>query len=125
MRTYKHQIENAAYNVFHSLGRGHDKAAYQNAFMNSIQEQGLMIGDDSIYPVFYNKIKIINYKPDFCINEKVIIQVMNNDILKDIEEVKFTNHLTKLRLEVGYIINFGMNIQVRIKYRRDKVIPIN
>lgn len=125
MNTYKHQIESAAHNVFYSLGRGQDKLAYQSAFMCSLQEKGLSIMNDKIYPIYYEDTKVINYKPDLCINEQVIIQIMNKDILKTEEELKFTNHLTKLRLEVGYIINFGMKIQVRIKYRSDKVIPLN
>jgi len=125
MRTYQQQIENAAHNVFHTLGRGHDKLAYQSAFMFSLEQQGLPINDDKTYPIFYNKFEVTNFKPDFCIDEEVIVQVMNKEILKEEEELKFINHLTKLRLEIGYIINFGMKIQVRIKYRRDKVIPIH
>jgi GxxExxY protein len=125
MKTYQHQIENAAYDVFRSLGRGQDKIAYQNAFMHSLQEKGVSIMNDKTYPVFYESFEVNDFKPDFCINQQVVIQIMNNDILKTEEELKFTNHLTKLHLEVGYIINFGMKIQVRIKYRSDRVFTLN
>lgn len=125
MKTYKNQIENAAQNVFRSLGRGQAKSAYQTAIMCSLQEQGLSIIDDKTCSIYYEKMKLINYEPDLFINEHVIVQVMNKDILKIEEELKFTNQLTKLHLEIGYIINFGLRIQVRTKYRRDKVIPIH
>lgn len=120
MKTYKTQIENAAHYVYGDLGQGWEKATYQTAFVDFLQNQGLPIMCDKVFPIYYQKKKVIDFKLDICINEKVVIKVMNKDAVKVDEELQFVNYLTRLHLEVGYIINFGSRIQVRIKYRGDK-----
>lgn len=125
MKTYQHQIENAAHRVFYALGEGQDKLAYQMAFIAYLEEDGLSIHNDKINSKFYDKIQIPKFKPDLCINQEVVIQLINKEKFKIEEEWEFVNYLTNLRLEVGYIINFKFGTDIKIKYRRDRIIIIN
>jgi GxxExxY protein len=121
MNTYKHQIEAAAYVVSWQLGQGLGKADYHKAFVNELINNGLSITISKSFNIFSSNVIVGNYVADICIGENIVVQVMAVEILKEIEEAKLTNYLTRLQFEFGYLINFGQTTEVRHKFRKDRV----
>jgi GxxExxY protein len=122
INTYKHQIEAATYEVFHQLGRGLNKAIYHKAFTDALISKGLAVTTGKIFKIKCADIFVGDYIADVCINENIVIQVMAAIELKAIEETKLTNHLTMMKLEFGYLINFGQTAEVKGKFRMDRLI---
>jgi GxxExxY protein len=121
INTYKHQVEAATYTVFRQLGQGLGKADYHKAFVNELINSGLSITTSKSFNIFSSNVIIGNYVADICIGENIVVQVMAAETLREIEEANLTNYLTRLKLDFGYLINFGQTAAVKHKFRRDRV----
>jgi GxxExxY protein len=121
INTYKHQIEAATYAVFRQLGQGLGQAVYHKAFVNELINKGLAITTGKSFNIFYSNVVIDSFVADICIGENIIVQIMAVEELKAVEETKLTNHLTRLKLDFGYLINFGQTADIKHKFRMDRV----
>lgn len=121
INTYRHQIEAAAYAVFCQLGQGLGKADYHKALVNELINNGLAVTTSKSFNIFSSNVVVGNYVADICIGENIVIQVMAAETLKEVEEAKLTNYLTRLQLESGYLINFGEIPEVRHKFKKDRL----
>lgn len=122
---FTHAIEYAAHYVYQALGVGLEQAAYQKALVMTLQKRGLLIDETKTFPVNYQNVTITDFKPHLWINNTTVLQVMAKEKLKEVEEIHLTNHLTLQRIEMGYIVNFGLKIDIRTKFRLDRVIPVS
>lgn len=121
MNTYKHQIEAATHEVFRQLGQGLGQAAYHKAFVNELINKGLSVTTGKSFNIFFSNQIVDKYVADICIEGNIVIQIMAAETVKEVEETKLTNHLTRLKLEFGYLINFGQIAEVKHKFRMDRV----
>lgn len=56
-----------------------------------------------------------DYIADMVVNEKVIVEVKAVKNLEDIHEVQLVNYLKATGIEVGLLINFGKQIEIKRK----------
>lgn len=121
MNTYKHQIESATHEVFRQLGQGLGQTAYTKAFVNELINKGLTVTTGKSFNIFFSNQIVEKYVADICIEGNIVIQIMAAETVKEVEEMKLTNHLTRLKFEFGYLINFGQTAEVKHKFRMDRV----
>ena len=120
IRNYQQIIERSAYDVYRQLGTGLEKNAYHEALVLRLLQTGLGIDEQGNYTLVYDE-KIIN------VNQATVLQVQTvmKQELKKYEELKFVNHLTRQKIEVGYIVDFSTQMMIKKKYRSDRLIQIN
>ena len=71
--TYK--IRRAFFNVYNTLGYGHRESVYQNALEKEFAALSIPYEKEKSLDVFYNKDKVGIYRPDFLIDDKVIVEL--------------------------------------------------
>jgi len=108
-------IINAAYNVYNALGKGFLEKVYENALTIELKEKGInVIQQAPIITLYKNKI-VGDYIADLLIEEKVIVELKAIKELKKIHEVQLVNYLAATKIELGLLLNFGENFELKRK----------
>ena len=108
-------IIGAAYNVYNALGKGFLEKVYENALTIELEEKGInVIQQAPIITLYKNKIAG-DYIADLLIEDKVIVELKAIKELKKIHEVQLVNYLAATKIEVGLLLNFGENFELKRK----------
>lgn len=104
-----YQIQGAAIEVRKNFGPGHKESIYQNAFAEELISRGINFLKEKSIKIYSPKTKNVVgfYKPDFLIEDKIIIE------MKALEKVsknifsQLYDYLKNSEYELGYFINFS------------------
>lgn len=117
--TYK--IIGCAYKVHRELGSVHKEIVYQRALAKEFIDCGLKFEREKILEVRYSEVKVGVYKPDFLIEEKVILEIKALGFLPKNSEIQLSYYLRGSGYKIGLLVNFGMQ-SLEVKRRiYDKV----
>ena len=105
--TYK--VRGCAFNVFNELGNGHKEAVYQKALEKELIQQNIPYKKESSINVNYKGESIGNYRPDFIIDDKIIIELKAVEFLPVSFEKQLVHYLKSTEFKLGILINFGAN----------------
>ena len=126
--TYK--IRGAIFNVFNELGFGHKEQVYQKALEKELKENNILYQKEANLKVKYKGEPVGNYRPDFVIESKVILEIKAVDFLPRSYEQQIIHYLKSTEYKLGLLVNFG-NPKLQIKrliwtsYPRKSVIRVN
>ena len=117
---YKHsditeEIIKAAYKVYNTLGFGFLEKVYENALILEMKKSGLNVKKQEPINVFYEDGIIGEYVADIVVAGKVIVEVKAIKNIDEIHEVQLINYLKATKIEVGLLINFGREIEIKRK----------
>ncbi|MFO7959292.1 MAG: GxxExxY protein [Candidatus Brocadiia bacterium] len=115
---YKHgelteQIIGAAYDVYNGLGHGFLEKVYENALAHEAAERGLQVARQVPIEVRYDGVVVGDYAADLMVNGKVIVEVKAVGELNGAHEAQLLNYLKATGLEVGLLLNFGPEFQIK------------
>jgi GxxExxY protein len=124
---YKHSdltdlIIKAFYNVYNLLGYGFLEKVYENALLIELQSLGLEVKRQVPIKVYFKGQEIGSYFADIVVNDVVIIELKAAEILVEAHEAQLTNYLRATNIEVGLLLNFGKQPQVKRKVFTNKII---
>lgn len=105
--TYK--IRGAMYTVHRGLGSGHKEQVYHKALEREFRDQKIVFETEKILNVFYKDEKVGVYKPDFIVDEKVLIELKAVPILPIQAENQLSYYLRGTAYKLGLLVNFGSN----------------
>ena len=109
------KIIGAAYNVYNALGKGFLEKVYENALAIELKEKGInVIQQAPIITLYKNKI-VGDYIADLLIEDKVIVELKAIKKLTKIHEVQLVNYLAATKIELGLLLNFGENFELKRK----------
>jgi GxxExxY protein len=103
--TYK--IIGAALEVHNVLGPGFLESVYQTALAHELELRGIAITEQARLQVAYKGIIAGEYRADFLIDDKVIVEIKAVSELNEIHEAQLINYLKSTGYKVGLLINFG------------------
>lgn len=110
--TYK--IRGAIFKVYNNLGFGHKETVYQKALGKELTKLGIKFIQESVLDVIYEGEKIGVYKPDFTVEDKIILEVKSLPVLPKTMETQLTNYLKGTGYKLGLLVNFGSsNLDIR------------
>ncbi|MBL7782400.1 MAG: GxxExxY protein [Saprospiraceae bacterium] len=102
------QVIGAYFDVYNDLGFGFLERVYQNAMYYELLSRGLKVEPQKSIKV-YRKGRIVgNYYADFLINELVIVELKATATLTEAHEKQLINYLKATNIEVGLLLNFGV-----------------
>ena len=119
--TYK--IRGCAFNVYNKLGFGHKESVYQKSLTREFKKAGLNFEEEKVVSVIYDGEKVGVYKPDFIVENKVIIEIKATEIMPKSYEVQLIYYLRGSNYKLGLLINFGgrkLEIRRRINTYRNQ-----
>jgi GxxExxY protein len=111
--TYK--IIGAAMTVHRSLGPVHKEGVYQKALAREFELRKIPFKREVSLDVFYEGRKVGNYRPDFVVDEKVLVEIKAVNFLPKAHESQLTYYLKGTGFKIGLLINFGAK---KLDFRR-------
>lgn len=102
-----YQVRGAVFNVYNELGYGHKEQVYQKALEKEFNEMKLSYKREANLNVQYKGTKVGNYRPDFVINERVILEIKAVEFMPKIYEQQLIHYLKTTDFKVGLLVNFG------------------
>lgn len=108
-----------AMKVHRGLGAGFLESVYANALAHELGKASIPYRREVPINVIYDSTVVGEFRSDFRIENKLIIELKSIENLLPVHEVQVVNYLTATNIEVGLLINFGSSsLQFKRKHRR-------
>lgn len=117
---YKHaatteKIIGGAYTVYNALGYGFLEKVYENALAVELRGIGLGVEQQERINVCYQGHVVGEYVADLLVDGEVIVEVKAVATPDKAHEVQLVNYLKATGVEIGLLINFGREINIKRK----------
>jgi GxxExxY protein len=109
------KIIGCAFTVSNALGHGFLEAVYKNALAIELEQAGLGVGREVVFPILYRGENVGHYYADIVVNSTAIIELKVAEALGKAHSAQLLNYLTASHLPVGLLLNFG---KPRIEIKR-------
>jgi GxxExxY protein len=117
---YKHSeltnaIINAFYHVYNTLGYGFLEKVYENALAYELRKRGYRVCQQAPIAVRYDGVVVGEYFADLGVEDAVIVELKAAKAIVPEHEAQLINYLKATDIDVGLLLNFGPQPQVRRK----------
>ena len=110
--TYK--IRGIIFKVKKEVGLGHKELVYHNALAEEFRQQNIRVESEKIIDIYYGEKKIGIYRPDFVIENKILLEIKVLPILGPREERQIWQYLKGSEYKLALLVNFGAeDIQIK------------
>ena len=109
------QIIGAFYTVYNTLGYGFLEKVYENALAIELRALGFKVEQQARIAVYYAGEVVGEYYADLLINDTVIVELKATRAIAPEHEAQLLNYLKATPFEVGLILNFGPEPQIKRK----------
>jgi GxxExxY protein len=89
------------------LGLGFLESVYQMALAHEFEIRGISFAEQKPLPVSYKGIIVGNYVADFCVEDKIIVEIKAVTKSLAVHEAQAVNYLAATGLRLALLINFG------------------
>lgn len=109
-RTLSYELVGLAMEVHTTYGSNHKEIIYQQALAEKLSLAGIKFEREPRIPVIsVDTSKQLGwYQPDFLIDQKIIVELKAMPYPIKVHEVQLRDYLKSSKVELGYLINFGM-----------------
>jgi GxxExxY protein len=109
------KIIGAFYKVYNTLGYGFRERVYQKSLAFELRRQGLQVEERPEIRVFYEGQLVGDYEGDLLIGGVVLLELKGSRELCAEHEAQLLNYLKATRIEVGLLLNFGVQPTIKRK----------
>ena len=102
-----YNIRGCVFKIYNILGFGHKENVYQKALETEFAKLKIDFRKEKVLPVIYEGKKIGIYKPDFIVENKIIIEIKAVPFMSRNYETQLTYYLKGTNYKLGFLINFG------------------
>ncbi|GAB2588694.1 GxxExxY protein [Spirosoma areae] len=114
------QIIAAAYKVHNTLGSGYLEKVYENAMIIELKKRGFLVANQHPIPVSYEGYIVGDFVADLLVEDYIIVELKAVENLHPRHEPQLVNYLTCTGHEIGLLINFGLSVTIKRKFRQYK-----
>jgi len=113
-----YKIRGCAFKVYNTLGFGHKEKVYQRALSSELKLAGIEYEQEKILSIAYNQEKVGVYRPDFVIDNKILVEIKAVPFMVKNYETQLTYYLKGTNYRLGFLINFGSpKLEIRRRVR--------
>jgi ATP-dependent DNA helicase RecG len=102
-----YRIRGALFNVYNKLGGGHKEIIYHKALEEEFKNQDLNFETEKLIPVRYGSKKVGDYKPDFVVEGRVVLELKALPFIGKLEDKQLRYYLKGSEYKLGLLVNFG------------------
>ena len=102
-----YRIRGATYKVHQALGSGHKESVYHKALAKEFELSNIHFKTEVTLPVIYEGEKVGTYRPDFIVDDKVLIELKAVPIMPIQAEQQLSYYLRGTEYKIGLLVNFG------------------
>lgn len=103
-----YSIIGAAFSIHKSLGSVHKELVYQNALAQEFRLLKIPFKQEVIIPVSYKGTSVGIYKPDFVIDDRVIVEIKALSFLPTTAKSQLSYYLRGTPYKIALLFNFGV-----------------
>ncbi len=93
--------------VHRELGPGFLEAVYQKALVCELTQRGIPFEEQKLLPVYYKDQLVGDYKADFVIDGRIILELKAVSALSTVHEAQALHYLVATKMQLAILINFG------------------
>lgn len=112
--TYK--LIGMAMEIHNELGPVHKELVYQNALAHELKAAKIPFTKEEILSVNFKGEKMGVYRPDFIVDDKVVVEIKALGFLPLKAETQLSYYLKGSKYRVGLLLNFG-SAKLQVKRR--------
>ena len=109
------KIIGAFYKVYNTLGYGFKEGVYQKSLAYELRRLGLLVEEKPEILVYYEGQQVGDYEGDLLIGAAVLLELKATRELCPEHEAQLLNYLKATRIEVGLLLNFGVQPTIKRK----------
>jgi GxxExxY protein len=109
------KIIECAFKVHRNLGFGFLESVYRNALMIELSKVGLVTEWEKKLQVHYDSQIIGDFIADVIVENKIILELKCVKQISPVHEAQLVNYLKATGIEVGLLINFGEQVEIKRK----------
>jgi GxxExxY protein len=117
------RINKIFYKVYTELGYGFLEKTYQNSLYLALKDEGFFVEAQKQIKVYFRGIEVGEYYADLIVNELIIIEIKAAEALVPEHEAQLLNYLRGTDKEVGLLLNFGKNPEIKRKVYDNELKP--
>lgn len=102
-----YRVRGAIFNVYNVLGPGHKEPVYEKALMKEFTVNNISFKTETPIDVNYRGEKVGNYRPDFIIDNSLILEIKATEFMPKIFEQQLVRYLKTTNYRLGLLVNFG------------------
>jgi len=95
------------YSVYNSMGYGFLESVYSKAMVVEMMRRQLKFECEKALDVWYYGGNVGHFRPDFIVEEKVIVEIKASELLTNAHLNQLLNYLRASSIEVGLLLHFG------------------
>ena len=103
------------YTVYNILGYGFLEKVYENALLLELKKRGISAVPQYPINVYYDDTVVGEYAADIFVGGRVLIEIKAAKQLAPEHSAQLLNYLKATETEVGLLLNFGVEPQVKRK----------
>ncbi|MBU3957375.1 GxxExxY protein [Patescibacteria group bacterium] len=112
-----YRIQGILFEVYKTLGPGFKESIYQNAIEEELIKQEITYKREPSLKIKYKNKEVGVYKPDFVVDEKVLLEIKALPEMPAYFETQLFNYLKATKYKLGLLVNFGCDGGVDIRRR--------
>ncbi len=109
--TYK--IRGILYKIYNQLGSNYRESTYVKAIEKELVESGIRYEKEKNIPIIYKGVIISYYKPDFVIEDKIILEVKSTPFIDKNFYKQVMSYLKSSSYKLALIANFGKRLRIK------------
>lgn len=102
-----YKLRGCVFSVYNTLGFGHKESVYQKALADELAKMKLNFEREKTIPITYNGKQVGVYRPDFVIDNKIIVEIKAVEFMPKSYETQLVYYLKGTNYKLGFLINFG------------------
>jgi len=106
-RALSYEVVGAAMTVHTTLGSAFVESVYELALAHELDLRGVSYRRQPQLPVSYKEKEVGWFKPDFIVDDKIILELKAVKALNEIHEAQAHNYLAASGLRLAILLNFG------------------
>jgi GxxExxY protein len=114
-RVLTERIIKVFYKVYNTLGYGFLEKVYENSLIIELKKAGIAAMPQAPIKVLYDGDVVGEYFADILVEDEVIVEIKAVRNLVVEHEAQLLNYLKATDIEVGLLLNFGVQPQVKRK----------
>ena len=102
-----YEVIGSAMEVHKELGPGYVEAVYQRALTKEFEIRNIEYDEQVDLDVIYKGMNVGEFRSDFLVEQKVIVEIKAIKELSEIQEAQLINYMKGTGYRVGLVFNFG------------------
>lgn len=102
-----YKLRGIFFDVHNTLGSGYKETIYQRALIKEFEKVKIPFETEVNVAVKYKGEEIGKFKPDFIIDNKVIVEIKAVEFVPKNYEIQLLHYLKCTSYKLGFLVNFG------------------